>query len=82
MYRDRRNTADEAKRVVDEALEIQNAGVFMRILEHIPFSLAHTIINTLKIPTIDIGAGPYCDGQVLVINDALGRGEIWPPFSK
>ena len=76
------NTRDEAKRILDEALDIQNAGAFMVVLEHIPYSLAHTITNTLKIPTIGIGAGPHCDGQVLVINDALGLGDLWPPFSK
>lgn len=72
----------EAKRVVDEAHEIQDAGAFMIVLEHIPYLLARTITNGLKIPTIGIGAGPDCDGQVLVINDALGLGDYWPPFSK
>jgi 3-methyl-2-oxobutanoate hydroxymethyltransferase len=76
------NTSSEAKRIMDEAVDIQNAGAFMVVLEHIPSSLAQTITNTLTIPTIGIGAGPNCDGQVLVINDALGLGDYWPPFSK
>lgn len=75
-------TGDEAKRIADEAIAIQDAGAFMVVLEHIPCSLARTITGVLRIPTIGIGAGPDCDGQVLVINDALGLGDYWPPFSK
>jgi 3-methyl-2-oxobutanoate hydroxymethyltransferase len=76
------NTGDEARRVADDAQAVQAAGAFMVVLEHIPYPLAYLITNTLKIPTIGIGAGPDCDGQVLVINDALGMGDYWPPFSK
>ncbi|MCG8427834.1 MAG: 3-methyl-2-oxobutanoate hydroxymethyltransferase, partial [Chromatiales bacterium] len=76
------STASEAKRVADEVQLIQDAGAFMVVLEHIPYSLAQAITTALKIPTIGIGAGPDCDGQVLVINDALGLGDYWPPFSK
>ena len=76
------STVSEAKRVADEAQAIQDAGAFMVVLEHIPYSLAQAITTALKIPTIGIGAGPDCDGQVLVINDALGLGDYWPPFSK
>lgn len=76
------STRGEAKRIADEALAIQGAGAFMLVLEHIPYPLAQTITSALKIPTIGIGAGPECDGQVLVINDALGLGDYWPPFSK
>lgn len=75
-------TSEEAKKIMNDALSIQNAGAFMVVLEHIPYSLAGEITGALSIPTIGIGAGPDCDGQVLVINDALGLGDYWPPFSK
>jgi 3-methyl-2-oxobutanoate hydroxymethyltransferase len=54
----------------------------MVVLEHIPTALAERVTKALDIPTIGIGAGPVCDGQVLVINDAIGLGDYWPPFSK
>jgi len=75
-------TSSEAQRVIDESIAIQNAGAFMVVLEHIPYALATQITKALNIVTIGIGAGPDCDGQVLVINDALGLGDYWPPFSK
>lgn len=75
-------TSEEARRILDEALAIQEAGAFMVVLEHIPYALAQEITRALSVPTIGIGAGPDCDGQVLVINDALGLGDYWPPFSK
>jgi 3-methyl-2-oxobutanoate hydroxymethyltransferase len=52
------------------------------VLEHIPKELARTITKTLKIPTIGIGAGPHCDGQVLVTADVLGLSNWQPPFAK
>lgn len=72
----------EARRVLTEAGGIADAGTFMLVLEHIPGDLARTITAAVAIPTIGIGAGPHCDGQVLVINDAIGMGDYWPPFSK
>lgn len=74
--------AAEAKRVLDEAVEIAAAGAFMLVLEHIPQTLAEAITRAVPIPTIGIGAGTSCDGQVLVINDVIGLGEKWPPFSR
>lgn len=73
---------EEADRVFDEATNIADAGAFMVVLEHIPASLAARITSALRVPTIGIGAGAACDGQVLVINDAIGLGDYWPPFSR
>lgn len=75
-------SSEEATRILNDAQAIEDAGAFMVVLEHIPYSLAGEITKALSIPTIGIGAGPDCDGQVLVINDALGLGDYWPPFSK
>lgn len=75
-------SSEEAQAVMCDAQAIQDAGAFMIVLEHIPYVLAADITAALSIPTIGIGAGPDCDGQVLVINDALGLGDYWPPFSK
>lgn len=75
-------TAPEAQQIMEGAKAIEGAGAFMVVLEHIPYSLAGRITQALSAPTIGIGAGPDCDGQVLVINDALGLGDYWPPFSK
>ncbi|PIE03509.1 MAG: 3-methyl-2-oxobutanoate hydroxymethyltransferase [Acidobacteria bacterium] len=55
-----------------DALALQEAGVFALVLECVPFDLAREITETVDIPTIGIGAGPYCTGQVLVIHDLLG----------
>jgi 3-methyl-2-oxobutanoate hydroxymethyltransferase len=74
--------AQDARRVLDEAAGIAASGAYMIVLEHIPDTLAETITRSLAIPTIGIGAGAACDGQVLVINDAIGLGEKWPPFSR
>ncbi|MDE2234978.1 MAG: 3-methyl-2-oxobutanoate hydroxymethyltransferase [Gammaproteobacteria bacterium] len=74
--------AAEAERVLDEAKGITEAGAFLLVLEHIPDALAEKITTAVKIPTIGIGAGKNCDGQVLVINDAIGMGDRWPPFSR
>jgi 3-methyl-2-oxobutanoate hydroxymethyltransferase len=75
-------TDAEATRVFHEAGQIAAAGAFMLVLEHIPAALAGQITQTVSIPTIGIGAGGACDGQVLVINDAIGLGDYWPPFSR
>ena len=72
----------DAQRVFDEAVGIADAGAFMVVLEHIPAALAERITKAVAVPTIGIGAGAACDGQVLVINDAIGLGDYWPPFSR
>jgi 3-methyl-2-oxobutanoate hydroxymethyltransferase len=75
-------TEEEGRRIFEEAIGIAQAGAFMVVLEHIPAPLAKRITNAVTIPTIGIGAGAQCDGQVLVINDAVGLGDYWPPFSR
>ena len=74
---------DDAKRVMDDALAVADAGAFALVLEGIPEPLAQRITQQLSIPTIGIGAGGGCDGQVLVLYDLLGLyGERVPRFVK
>jgi 3-methyl-2-oxobutanoate hydroxymethyltransferase len=63
---------DSARRIRDEACSLQQAGAYAVVLEGIPRDLAREITADLSIPTIGIGAGPDCDGQVLVVHDLLG----------
>jgi len=65
-------TADSARRLLNDAMALEQAGAFAVVLELVPSPLARIITARLKIPTIGIGAGPYCDGQVQVIHDMLG----------
>lgn len=70
---------EQAERVMEDALAVQAAGAFSIVLEGIPSALAARITAELSIPTIGIGAGPDCDGQVLVIHDILGLCEKYTP---
>ncbi|MCK4401448.1 3-methyl-2-oxobutanoate hydroxymethyltransferase [bacterium] len=63
---------ERAKKLIEDALLLEQAGVFAIVLECVPSALARDITKKLHIPTIGIGAGPYCDGQILVIHDMLG----------
>ncbi len=81
-YRQQGKTPDTGERILSEAHALEQAGAFAVVLEHIPASLAEQITQKLTIPTIGIGAGPYCDGQVLVTADLLGLSERLPPFAK
>ena len=65
--------------LLKDALAAENAGAFGIVLECIPNELARKVTETLRIPTIGIGAGPNCDGQVLVINDLLGLPSTYVP---
>jgi len=64
--------AHDAFRILEDAHRLQEAGCFALVLEGIPAGLAQRITHTLSIPTIGIGAGPHCSGQVLVLHDVLG----------
>jgi len=63
---------EQAKKIMEDALALENAGAFSLVLECVPAELAKEITSRLRIPVIGIGAGPYCDGQVLVFHDLLG----------
>lgn len=65
-------TVDSARRLLGDALALQQAGAFAVVLELVPVQLARLITSRLNVPTIGIGAGPYCDGEVQVIHDMLG----------
>jgi len=74
---------DTAARLLEDARAVEEAGAFMIVLEGIPRGLGKEITDMLSIPTIGIGAGPDCDGQVLVVNDLLGMaGDLRPKFVK
>lgn len=67
--------------LVEEALALEAAGAFAVLLESIPSEVAREVTGALRVPTIGIGAGPYCDGQVLVLYDMLGLSQdMAPPF--
>ncbi|MFA5882048.1 MAG: 3-methyl-2-oxobutanoate hydroxymethyltransferase, partial [Eubacteriales bacterium] len=69
--------------ILNNALALQDAGVFAIVLECVPAALAKMVTNRIEVPTIGIGAGVDCDGQVLVIHDLLGLySDISPKFVK
>jgi 3-methyl-2-oxobutanoate hydroxymethyltransferase len=71
-YRFQARTAEAAERLVEEARCLDEAGVFCIVLEGIPAEVARIVTSQVSVPTIGIGAGPDCDGQVLVMHDVLG----------
>jgi 3-methyl-2-oxobutanoate hydroxymethyltransferase len=81
-YRQQGQTELDRERILTTAVELERAGAFAIVLEHIPSDLAKQITQTISIPTIGIGAGVDCDGQVLVTADLLGLTERQPPFAK
>lgn len=70
---------EQARRLLEEAVALEQAGCFALVLECIPADLAKEITAAVSIPTIGIGAGPHCDGQVLVIHDLLGLFDRFVP---
>jgi 3-methyl-2-oxobutanoate hydroxymethyltransferase len=70
---------EEAKKIIDDALSLERAGVFALVLECVPMELAKEITRLLRIPTIGIGAGPDCDGQILVFHDLVGYANGYLP---
>ncbi|MEM9090179.1 MAG: 3-methyl-2-oxobutanoate hydroxymethyltransferase [Cyanobacteria bacterium P01_F01_bin.53] len=81
-FRKQGKSIEDGQRILEEALALEQAGVFAIVLEHIPADLAEKISKTLTIPTIGIGAGPHCDGQVLVTSDLWGLSDWQPPFAQ
>lgn len=78
-YRVQGRDAAAAERIVDDAKFLEQCGCFSMVVEGVPWRLAERITAAVSIPTIGIGAGPHCDGQVLVVNDLLGIDESFTP---
>jgi 3-methyl-2-oxobutanoate hydroxymethyltransferase len=87
-FRPQAQVASEAVRVINQARALQQAGCFSLVLECVPAPIAAAVTRTLSIPTIGIGAGPRCSGQVLVYHDLLGmmshphHTKVTPKFCK
>lgn len=82
-FRPQARDAQAARRLLDDALALEQAGCFALVLESVPTEVAQVVTERLRIPTIGIGAGCRCDGQVLVWHDLLGLDDDFqPPFSK
>lgn len=80
-FRQQARHEEDAQRMIEEARALESAGAFSIVLENIPAGVARRVTDALSIPTIGIGAGPHCDGQVLVLYDMIGlsQGAV-PPF--
>ncbi len=82
-FRQQAKSEEDAQRLLVAAIALQHAGELALVIECIPAKVARVVTEALNIPTIGIGAGPYCDGQVLVTHDALGlTGDAAPAFAK
>jgi 3-methyl-2-oxobutanoate hydroxymethyltransferase len=80
-FRVQAKTADAARALVDDALAVEAAGAFAVVLEGVPDVVGRLATEALDVPTIGIGAGPWCDGQVLVYHDVLGlEDRVVPTF--
>jgi 3-methyl-2-oxobutanoate hydroxymethyltransferase len=81
-YRIQGRTAKDALALLEDAILLEKAGIFSLVLEGVPMQVAKLITENLTIPTIGIGAGPYCDGQILVFHDLFGLGDFIPKHAK
>jgi 3-methyl-2-oxobutanoate hydroxymethyltransferase len=72
-------TAETAKLVVEDALAVQEAGAKILLVEAVPPEVTRYIADTLTIPVYSIGAGPYCDGQLLIVSDLIGQFQAFTP---
>jgi 3-methyl-2-oxobutanoate hydroxymethyltransferase len=81
-YKVQAKNVETAQEILDDALALEKAGAFSIVIEFVTTEAAQMITEKLKIPTIGIGAGPHCDGQVLLSHDLLGYYKTQPPFAK
>ncbi|MCH8209579.1 MAG: 3-methyl-2-oxobutanoate hydroxymethyltransferase, partial [Nitrospinae bacterium] len=78
-YRIQGKSQTDGRQIIQDALDLQKTGVFCIVIEGVIADLAAQITDQLDIPTIGIGAGSHCDGQILVINDMLGLNQDFSP---
>ena len=78
-YKIQGKTNEGAHKIIEDALAVEESGAFSLVLECIPETLAKQITKKLKIPTIGIGSGPFCDGQIQVFHDVIGMQKNTPP---
>lgn len=78
-YKVRAKEEEEAQKLIDDAKLLEDLGAFSVVMEKIPAQLAKKVTESINIPTIGIGAGPHCDGQVLVIHDMIGMTHEFKP---
>ena len=81
-YRRMGKTDSEARMILEDARALVEAGVFSIVIEFTKAEVARRVTEEVPVPTICIGSGPYCDGQVLVLHDVIGLSEFTPPFAK
>ncbi len=81
-YRAQGVTTESAEEILDQAKALVEAGIFSLLLENIPAELAAKITDLIPIPTVGIGAGKECNGQILVTHDVLGLSDWQPPFAR
>ena len=74
--------SNQRKKILNDAIEVSRAGAFAIVVECVVENLAKEITETIKIPTIGIGASRYCDGQILVLDDMIGLSDFFPKFVK